>query len=130
MKAKLQKQPVESCHIENGLLYHTTADGEQQLYIPDAKLRDGQGFRARLLYEYHDSNTAGHFGMDKTYHTIKHGYYWPEMRDLIRDYVASCDLCQVNKAANRKPFGKAMQSLANPPSKLTHWSMDLDHRSP
>ena len=32
-------------------------------------------------------------------------FYWPKMASDVADFVASCDQCQRNKAANGKPSG-------------------------
>ncbi len=55
---------------------------------------------------YHDSSLGGHLGFDKTYEAIQVKFYWPSMYSQIAKYVASCDLCQKHKYANRQPYGK------------------------
>lgn len=48
----------------------------------------------------------GYFGFDKTYGSLWHAYYWPNMRrDLELSYVPSCPDCQCNKSATIKPYG-------------------------
>ena len=51
---------------------------------------------------------GGHFGRDKTYEKIASRFYWPEMAKEVRDYVASCDICQ---RTNDGKFVKAAPSL-------------------
>ena len=55
--------------------------------------------------EYHDSPTAGHYGIDRTIHRIASRYYWTGMRRYITHYVKDCVACQRYKASNLKPAG-------------------------
>ena len=43
--------------------------------------------KRQILYEFYDSPLGGHRGMNKTYHTIKSQYYWPNMRREVEEYV-------------------------------------------
>ena len=61
--------------------------------------------RKEILYEFHDSPTGGHRGMNKTYRAIKAHYIWPGMRKEVEEYVRQCRSCQVNK--NLVPRHKA-----------------------
>ena len=57
-----------------------------------------------LFHLAHD--TLGHFGFRKTYDTIQHSYFWPNMqKDLQEGYIPSCIDCQHNKSSNSKPPG-------------------------
>lgn len=48
----------------------------------------------------------GHFGAEKSYETLRHSYYWPNMRKHLETaYVPSCPDCQRNKSRTNKPFG-------------------------
>lgn len=60
--------------------------------------------REALFRLAHDA--LGHFGIDKSYASLRDTYYWPKMRrDLERYYIPSCDDCQRNKSATHKPTG-------------------------
>jgi Integrase zinc binding domain len=51
-------------------------------------------------------DTLGHFGFRKMYDTIRHSYFWPNMRkDLDEGYIPSCLECQHHKNLNIKPAG-------------------------
>ncbi len=84
---------------DDNLLYHLyTPRGKglkadcivKQLVVPDALKHD-------IMVSYHDSLLAGHQGFDRTYHLIRLKYYWPRMYSQIKQYVASCKMCQLNK---------------------------------
>ena len=74
-------------------------------YIGDRLLIPRAGtIREDLFRLAHD--TAGHFGADKSYATLRDAYYWPNMRrDLEKAYIPSCTDCLHNKSATTKPSG-------------------------
>jgi len=48
----------------------------------------------------------GHFGIDKSYASIRESYYWPNMRrDLEESYIPACPECARNKSRTTKPAG-------------------------
>jgi len=61
--------------------------------------------RVELIKQHHDIPTTGHGGTAKTTELIKRKYYWPHMRDLIKEYVKNCDMCQRTKAVKHAPYG-------------------------
>jgi hypothetical protein len=65
--------------LNSGVLYRYFQDNDEeaaQLLVPDHE-------RTRVLKQYHDSPTAGHYGIERTYHRIQQRYYWPGMRRYI-----------------------------------------------
>lgn len=66
----------------------------------------------QVLYENHDSPTAGHYGIDKTLNRIAKKYYWPGMRRTATDYVKKCILCIKYKPSNMKPAGMLRTPVA------------------
>lgn len=59
-----------------------------------------------VLYENHDSPTAGHLGIHKTISKIQDRYYWPGWRKDVKNYVRCCDKCQRHKVEQKKAYGK------------------------
>lgn len=104
--------------LRDNLILKTQANGSYTLYIPPSDVRQ------HLLHEHHDTIYAGHLGMDKTYECLTRNYYWPTMRDDVRDYVRSCPKCQANKPTNRQPIG-LLQPLNIPHQKWEQVTMDL-----
>ncbi|KAI5444317.1 hypothetical protein KIW84_012811 [Lathyrus oleraceus] len=51
----------------------------------------------KLLKEFHDSATGGHSGFFRTYKRISAILHWEGMRKDIQQYVATCEVCQLNK---------------------------------
>ena len=84
-----------------GVLYRYATDSESeeaQLVVPTQE-------RERVLREYHDAPTAGHYGSEGTYHRIIKRYYFTGMRKYIQEYVKNCDECNRYKPSNQKPSG-------------------------
>lgn len=67
----------------------------------------------QLLQEFHDSPSGGHSGVLRTYKRIAAQFYWPSLPKSVRDYVASCSVCQANKTATAFPAG-LLQPLSIP----------------
>ena len=46
-----------------------------------------------VLYMMHNDPTAGHFGREIMFNKIKTRYYWPQMYEVVKEYVKTCDSC-------------------------------------
>lgn len=58
----------------------------------------------QLFRLVHDN--LGHFGFEKSYGSLRHEYYWPNMRtDLEQGYVPACVECQRNKNRTTRKAG-------------------------
>lgn len=87
--------------MSNGVLYRYNPDideEEPQLVIAASGIPE-------VLHEYHDTPTAGHYGIERTYQRIARRFYWPGMRKAITEHVGRCIECQRFKATNLKPAG-------------------------
>lgn len=104
--------------IEDGLIFKLVAS-TKKLYIPAV-----DALRTKIIAANHDTVSAGHCGMDRTYELIARFYYWPKMKELIRTYVSTCVHCQQNKASNQKPGG-LLHPLPIPGKRWEHVTMDL-----
>jgi len=70
-----------------------------QLIIPKHN-----GLREQIFRLAHDM--LGHFGSEKSYESLRHKFYWPNMRrDLFYGYISSCPECQKNKSQTSRPPG-------------------------
>jgi hypothetical protein len=80
--------------LQHGLLFIGS-----QLIIPKYK-----NLREHLYQLAHDN--LGHFGVDKSYATLREDFYWPNMRkNLLKGYNPSCPNCQRNKSLTNKLAG-------------------------
>ncbi|KAJ3648427.1 hypothetical protein Zmor_020232 [Zophobas morio] len=101
-QAEISQQWTSRGYLLNqGVLYRYSQDGESE----EAQLVVPKHERPRVLAEYHDSPTAGHYGVERTYYRVKRRYYWTGMRRYITDYLKGCIDCQRYKAPNLKPAG-------------------------
>lgn len=112
--------------LTNPRQYHnhfTVRDGlihcNQQLYIPA-----DNDIKSQLLREAHDTPTSGHVGVAKVVDLLTRTYYWPKLREDVKEYVSSCLACQSNKARN-EPLAGLAQSIPHPARRWDQVSMDL-----
>jgi len=61
--------------------------------------------RTNLIRRHNDILQAGHGGTAKTTELVQRKYYWPKMRETIKQYVKSCDICQRTKVVRYAPYG-------------------------
>ena len=106
--------------INNLLVYSVIPEDNdtERLCVPKGKIRK------QILYDNHDSITAGHVGYLRTYDLIHRYYYWPSMIKEIKNYVIRCHQCQINKTNNSKTQGM-LQPLQIPKCKWEQISMDF-----
>ena len=90
-----QKISLPDCTSHNGHLYF-----RGRLYIPDFDL-----LRLMILRSYHDSPSAGHPGVAKTFNLIAINYFWPGMREYIKQYIRHCHTCSRIKSSRHAPYG-------------------------
>ena len=100
---------------------------EQRLYLKEGQrlcVPKDKTLRTTILQEAHDSQTAGHFSIDKTYENVTKDFYWPKMSNDIKRYVSTCDSCQRNKASNQQTAG-LLQTLDTPTRRWEQITMDF-----
>lgn len=98
-RAKANPWAEKGYMMSGGILYRYSLeeeDDEAQKVVPSHE-------RARVLREYHDVPTAGHYGVERTLARIASRYYWVGMKRFVADYIKNCAACLRYKAANLKP---------------------------
>lgn len=73
---------------------------------------------------HHDPPYVGHLGQQRTLELLRRHFLWPLMKRDVKDYIASCDQCQRNKAANQVQPG-LLTPLDVPTGLWESISMDL-----
>lgn len=63
---------AEHLKLQDGLILYVKS-GTERIYVPAAA-----NLRNRLLFEHHDSRTAGHFGDEKTLAARATQFWWPQ----------------------------------------------------
>jgi hypothetical protein len=92
--------------LKNGVLLkclncQSTDGGNHQLMVPVS-------LQHELIGQMHCSLTAGHLGIKKTKSKLVQRYYWYNLKEDIKLYIAQCDVCAADKPAPktaRAPMG-------------------------
>lgn len=96
-KQDTREQPFR---LEKDLVYRITPRDEGDdiiaIVIPANK-------QERILWRYHDHETASHPGWKETWRAIQNRFYWKGMREMVLQYVRECRVCACTKPLNRKP---------------------------
>ena len=61
--------------------------------------------QSALLWDYHDSPSAGHLGVNKTLHNMQRSFWWQGMLSDINEYICTCVSRQCTKRSTAKPAG-------------------------
>ena len=77
-----------------------------------------------ILMECHDAFYSEHIGITKTLKQVETRFWWPSLRDDVKKYVNSCDVCQRSKASTTKIAG-LLQPLEIPEKKWECVSLDF-----
>ncbi|KAM9981546.1 hypothetical protein ACTFIY_003852 [Dictyostelium cf. discoideum] len=101
---EMKKNP-NLCIEEINDICYLSEDGFKKLIIIDKETIH------TIIREYHDTKYSGHHALDITYNNIRQVYYFKEMFSIIKRYIKSCAICQLN--INRKDNG-ILQSLEIP----------------
>ncbi|GJV84164.1 putative reverse transcriptase domain-containing protein [Tanacetum coccineum] len=67
------------------------------------------GLRNLIMHESHKSKYSIHPGSDKMYQDLKKLYWWPNIKEIIVEYVGKCLTCSRVKAKCQKPSGLLIQ---------------------
>jgi hypothetical protein len=81
---------VTDFHIQEGLLFHLG-----HLCVPT---RD----RAKMIWEAHYSQMAGHFGVEKIVAILQKHFYWPKLQKDINKYIRYCISCVISMPTIKK----------------------------
>ena len=89
---------------------------EGKIWIPE-----DETLQTEIIRNNHDNIEAGHGGRAKILDLISRTYYWPEMRQQIKQYIKNCDTCQRIKSNNHAPYGllKPLEAPSRPWKSIT-----------
>ena len=102
--------------MHEGVLYYLSNpddDPTLRLYVPSH-------LKTLLIKQYHDEN--GHFGVDKTYQSLRRKYYWPNMFKELYDYISKCILCNERNLKKSRP---PLKTTEVPPYPWAKVNLDL-----
>ena len=91
----------DSLKLRSDVLFRTFTkangiDTYEQLVLPRSLKQD-------VLYQMHNSVTAGHMGVKKTKEKILTDFYWFKMKPDIALYIKRCDTCAADKKPQKRP---------------------------
>lgn len=93
----------------NLLFYRGLQDENWRVVIPGCLVKT-------LVKSIHEK--LGHMGSYKTFQYINSYFYWKKMREFIKKYTQSCDLCQRVKTLNYSMQGEYQRVMADRPNDL------------
>jgi hypothetical protein len=85
-KQNIKKGIKSHFHLRDELLWYK----QNRFYVPEGMFRDV------LLKECHDGPLAGHGGAKHTTTFFKKSYYWPNLKDDVKEHVKTWLTCQQN----------------------------------
>ncbi len=89
------------------------------LYIPEV-----EALWIKILKKHHDDPLAGHLATKKTYNTLCHKYFWPNIYKQVDAYCTSCLICQGARVIRGKKPGE-LKSFPIPTKAWDVFSMDF-----
>ena len=110
--AWLSPQDAGRMRDAGAVLHHAKA-----VYVPPP-------LRLEILQARHDAPTAGHFGIARTFELVARDFWWPGLRQQVREFVASCETCKRAKAPRHQQFGP-LQPLPTPDRPWASLSLDF-----
>jgi len=113
-RISLRQELLKNWLLKDGMLYF-----KNRLYIPN-----NDKLKTEIAKGCHDSQVAGHFGMEKTMEIVSRDFYWDKVTQWMNDYVRSCDECQHNKSPRYARWG-LLQPLETPYAAWTSISTDF-----
>ena len=97
-KLRTLKALAEDYVLIKGVLFKVTYKSKKEgitlrMVIPESLV-------PVILYQYHDTLSAGHHGIQTTYPTINEKYYINNLMPLLGRYILACHVCQSRRSAN------------------------------
>jgi len=57
----------------------------------------GNNLKRGVISSFHDPPYRSHPGIANTYHLLKETYWWPNVKNNVKEYVKGCATCQTDK---------------------------------
>jgi Integrase zinc binding domain len=70
-------------------------------------------WRQDVLQLCHDSAQEGHYGVAVTHHRLRQLFHWPNMKDIVINYVKTCPTCQMTKKNENIHTPDLLQNYTN-----------------
>jgi transposase InsO family protein len=90
----------DSLFLENEVLYRKWEHDDSSLF--DLQIVVPNSFKKYILYQLHDSVTAGHLGVKKTLQNIRKRFFWIGLRKDVETWCKKCTICASRKSPQMK----------------------------
>jgi hypothetical protein len=87
-------------------------------------------YRRQVVHDHHDLPAYGHPGISRTTALTEHHYWWPRMRQEIRDYVADAQTASETRSTRRQEKPRShpsSQSQRQCRSRRSRWTSSLSY---
>lgn len=113
------KEKLHSYEVVDDILMHNESlcgETVKQVVLPQCK-------REEVLKIAHEIPLAGHLGERKTKQRIKYSFFWPTLKQDVKQYCQSCHVCQVRKGASYRDR-IPISPIVRPENPFEVWSVD------
>lgn len=119
MRKRLEKEESSFFELRNGLVYRKDKrSGNLLFYVP-------KDLQQNIIRMYHDN--MAHVGLDKTCNLILKSYWFPKLRDKVKEYISNCLKC-IHFSPN---YGKVEGELFSiPKGRVAFETIHVDHYGP
>jgi hypothetical protein len=100
-----------------GLIKGNLLQFGDSLYVPE-------GARIEVMQHCHDDPLAGHYGFARTLELVQREFWWPGIRQFVKDYVLTCQACARVKPTRHAKHGE-LNSLPIPTRIWEDITMDM-----
>jgi hypothetical protein len=69
------------------------------LVVKSGRILVPDSLKYQITRDFHETD---HWGADNTCREVAKKYYWPNMKQYVKEYVAGCDVCMRTKHTNTK----------------------------
>lgn len=97
VKDKLQENELPLYELRNGVVYRKDNKGKLLFYVPSSMIDN-------TIRTCHDD--VGHVGIDKVCNLITNSYWFPNLKEKVKDYISRCLKCIVYSPVSGKPEGQ------------------------
>ena len=104
---------LKSLRVENGLLIK-----ENRLWVANE-----DQLQLKVVEKIHDQLAVGHPGTEKTLEIAQRHYYWPEMKEMIQQFIRNRHVCKQAKIVQDTYHG-LLQPLPVPERAWTDITID------
>lgn len=105
--------------------FYSVDEGGLLRYVDRVLIPAQEALRHQLLEVYHDCPSGGHWGRDKTLELIRRRFTWSGIAEDVREYVATCPVCQGKAIHRHRPYGE-LEPLPVPPDLTPFKEISLD----